>query len=54
MKETCQFYKNNLKRCIALRETYCDREDCSFYKPKGEQVWTQKSYSNQSNKNTKK
>ena len=54
MKETCRFYHKTLKRCIALKEVYCDNEDCSFYKPRGEQVWTQESYSNQSNRNTKK
>ena len=35
MKETCKFYKQDLKRCIALRKLYCENEECSFYKPKG-------------------
>ena len=34
MTENCKFYKKNIKRCIALRKTYCEKEKCSFYKPK--------------------
>ena len=48
MKETCQFYHKTLKRCIALKEVYCDKEDCSFYKPKGETAWMPKHSSDRS------
>lgn len=34
-KNQCKFYKASLKRCIALKEVYCDKEECTFYKPKG-------------------
>ena len=35
-KEKCKFYKKDIKRCTALRECYCDKEECSFFKPKGQ------------------
>ena len=34
MKETCKFYREKIKRCVALRKTYCEKEECSFYKSK--------------------
>ncbi len=36
-KEDCRFYDKGRKKCIALKELYCDKEEkaCVFYKKKG-------------------
>ena len=36
-KRTCKFYNETRKRCNALKEIYCEKDEgkpCSFYKPK--------------------
>ena len=35
IKKDCRFYKNH-RYCNALKEMYCHKEICNFYKPKEE------------------
>ena len=35
IKKDCKFYKNH-RTCSALKEMYCHKEICIFYKPKKE------------------
>lgn len=39
-KESCRFYDNKRKKCIALKKLYCELEEkqCVFYKKKGSEV----------------
>lgn len=36
-KEECRFYDKERKKCTALKELYCDKEErlCAFFKKKG-------------------
>lgn len=36
-KEQCRFYDRVRKKCIALKEVYCDKEEkmCAFFKKEG-------------------
>lgn len=36
-KEDCKFYKNE-RTCIGLNKLYCKTEECSFYKPKDDNL----------------
>lgn len=31
--DDCEFYQKKLRRCTALKDTYCAQGPCSFYKP---------------------
>ena len=33
-KATCIFYRPKRGMCIALKEVYCECEECNFYKEK--------------------
>ena len=30
----CFAYKKDLRKCVALNQLYCAKENCRFYKPK--------------------
>ena len=36
IKTDCFAYKEKLKKCVALDDLYCKREECKFYKSKSQ------------------